>query len=194
MAIIDDRDLFNDVDLLDFEDPANREEARRRMMAYRPATVSAARYLMFLQAASPLFIPIIAIATGGGGGDESAPTTTTTTVAGAAGQARRGGGGGFFIFFLLFLGLIVGLIFAGGRLARLTTAARTMAIALEGVLLLGAGALAARGNIFGMVLAASALAVIALLLAPATKHGISQATAGDTSARFDIRSLQGLDQ
>lgn len=199
MTIIDDRDLFDDEDMLDFEDPAHREEARQRMSATRPATVSAARILMYLQAASPILLPIVLLATGGGGGGESTTTNTTTTTttlfAGtAAGETQRRGGGGGLIVVLFFLAVIVGLIVGAARLSKLTSSARTLALSVEALLLLGGVAMALRGLVPGMVLLASSVAVIALLLAPATKHAIAQAATADTSARFDVRNLPTLDR
>lgn len=196
MAITDDRDLFDDEDLLDFEDPARREEVRQKMASTRPATVSAARILMYLQAASPLLLPVFAIASGGGGDGGTDPsTTTTTTIAGsAAGETQRGGGGAALLVFLFFIGVIAALVVAASRLPRLTSSARTTAIAVEAILLLAAAAIAVRGSIPGMVFLASVIAVLALLLAPATKHGIARAATADTSARFDVRYLPGLDR
>jgi hypothetical protein len=197
MTTFDDRDLFDDEDLLDFEDPANRDLARQRMQVTTPPTVSAARIVMYLQAASPILLPFVLIATRGGGGDSASPATTTTTVPaiGAGGAAGGGGGGGvFLIIFVLFLALIAGLVVVASRLPKLSASVRTQALTVEGLLLLAGLGLALRGSVPGIALVVSAGAVIGLLLAPATKRAIARATSTDAVARFDVRNLPGLDR
>ena len=196
MALVDDRDLWNDPDLLDFEDPRQRHLVAAKMqVAKAPGTVTAARWLMYLQPALVVLIPIVVIGMNRGNNEEGAQATTTTTVA-EVGQQTQGGGGGLFIlaFGLGFIGLTVAVIVLAGRLNRLTPSARTAAMAIEGVVLL-AGLASMSGGVRPMptALTVSAIAVLALLFAPATKEAIVAAAHRDSSSRFDIRSLPGLD-
>jgi hypothetical protein len=192
-------DLWDDPDLLQFEDPARREIAAARMRRVRlPGSVIAARWILFLQPLIPIVIPAVMFAIRGDRGQATSPAggaaVTTTTVAVETAQ-RRGGGGGFLVFALVFLGLIVGLIVLGAKLGRITPGVRAAAIGVEALLVVGGGAmLAQRIAPMPLALAGSAVAAIALLLSPSTKAAMATAGQVDTSARFDVRSLPSLDR
>ena len=196
-----DEDVFDDPDLLDFEEPNRRAVLAVKMRGGRmPATVSTARIIMFTQPLLPIVVPIVAsiVRNNGATAEEAeiAPTTTTTIAAEAGQQAQQGGNAGLFLVVALgMIAMVVGLMVLGVRLKRMTPAARSAALAGELFLLvIGIGLLTRGFAPLYVALTLSAAAVVALLLAPATKKGLAEATVTDTSVRFDILNLPELDK
>lgn len=181
MTVIDDRDLFNDTDLLDFEDPARRDRLRARYEPKRlPAPLRAARALMYTQAAVAIVLPI-ALAIARAGND------------GTAAAERRGGGGLAALGFVAFLALLVALIVAAARLRELTSPTRATALVVEAIVGVAFVMLALGGSIAFAVQVVLAGAVTALLLARSTKSAITSATTANESVRFDIRTLPKIE-
>ena len=190
-------DIFDDPDLLDFEDPADRARLAAKMAKARartmPGSVITARWFMFVQPALPILVPLARIAIVGGNNEEEATTTTTAAVVAEEGQRQGGSAGTFLLIALGVIGLLVGVVVVGSRLKRMTSSARNAALALEAVILLGAGAMMVRSFApMFIALVVSSAAVLALLLSSQTKQGLAQVNASETSSRFDIRSLSDL--
>lgn len=198
MAVTDE-DLFHDEDLLDFEDPKDREvvAARMRRQGNVPGAVSGARALLYLQLLTPIVIPFIVRALrnddGEGAGADAAATTTTTI---AEEGARRGGGGGGLIVVLGVLLFLTAILVIATKLGKGSPGARYGALGLEGLVLLFAarGLVAGQTAVLSAVLAAFAVAIIGLLLSPQARKMSVNPMAGDSSARFDVRNLPGLDR
>lgn len=190
-------DIFDDPDLLDFEDPRTRDVAAAKFRTGRnPATITAARGVMFVQPVLPIVLPIVVGILGGGrGSDADGSAAVTTTTVAAEESTRRGGGGAFLLFFLGFL-VLVGLILVPAvKLKRPTPGLRNFAVVVEAfVLLLGIGALSRGVSVTSVVLASSAAAVVALLLSPASRRALSASTQAETTARFDVRNLPEFDR
>lgn len=189
MPVVDDRDLFEDEDLLDFEDPARREIARRRMQAGLPGTLVGARWLLYSQAIYPFFAAIVGIVLRAG---DNEPVRREVETGSA--QQRGGGGGGFLLAFLGVVLFVAALVFVGARLGRRTRSARNLALALEAVVVVFGLAVAAGGQFILGGIGLLAAGAIACLLAPSTKQAITDAHLGDTTARFDIRNLPEMDR
>ena len=67
------KDIFDDPDLLDFEDPRTRHVAAAKFRTGRnPGTISVARVVMFSQPLLPIVLPIAVRMLGGGGGGNGA--------------------------------------------------------------------------------------------------------------------------
>jgi hypothetical protein len=196
MTVTDNQpELWNDPDLLDFEDPTKRHLVAAKMRSQIPVTIGAARWVMFLQPVIAVVVPIFmtGIRAGTGDAEETAPTTTTTVADAAAETQRQGNGGAFLFGALVVLGVLIALMVLASRLSKLTTSSRIAALLLEGVVLLGAGSLAIRSFApMPVAVTLSAGVVIALLLAPSSRRAIGT-NVGDTSTRFDIRNLPTLE-
>lgn len=196
MAFTPTDDLFDDEDLLDFEDPKDRDvvAARMRRRGRVPAAITTARLLMYLQLVLPLALPFVLRRGGRNRGATEAAATTTTTIVQEG--ARRGGGGGGLVIVLGILLFFVAVLVVATKLGKGSSAARVAAIGIEGLFLLLAvrGLLSGgRGIIVAAVLGALAAAVIALLLSPQARKMSVNPALGDASTRFDVRNLPGLD-
>lgn len=197
MAVTDE-DLFHDEDLLDFEDPKDREvvAARMRRQGNVPGAVSGARALLYLQLLMPIVIPFVVRALRDDDGPRAADAAATTTTTVAQEGARRGGGGGGLIVVLGVLVFLTAILVIATKLGKGSPGARYGALGLEGLVLLFAarGLAGGQAAVLSAVLGVFAVAIVGLLLSPQARKMSVNPVAGDSSARFDVRNLPGLDR